>query len=236
MTDSPRLLLAFLIGTRCEGYSRARAARAIESSIRTTDRALGLLVELGAISKVRGGRKTPCTITVLVDLKTFIQRFVLRPKQRPRRHQHAVYPRMRFAVLTRDRFTCLYCGRRAPDVALQVDHIVPFSKGGETIPENLATACRDCNISKSDIELPGKVARYRNLTRYVAKVGALNAKNDALSGVLNLKVISKEREPPLMEVRTGTQNWGRWETERVDPGELMAFAAEHEARRLRLSA
>jgi 5-methylcytosine-specific restriction endonuclease McrA len=41
-----------------------------------------------------------------------------------------------------------YCGRRAPDVALEVDHIIPLSKGGTDKPSNLITACFECNSQK----------------------------------------------------------------------------------------
>lgn len=61
--------------------------------------------------------------------------------------------RVRFEVLKRDKFTCQYCGRQAPDVVLNVDHITPVSKGGTNDITNLITSCFDCNSGKSDIEL-----------------------------------------------------------------------------------
>jgi len=57
---------------------------------------------------------------------------------------------IRFKVLQRDHFTCVYCGRSAPDVTLEVDHIIPISKGGTDILSNLTTSCRDCNRGKSN--------------------------------------------------------------------------------------
>lgn len=54
----------------------------------------------------------------------------------------------RYAILERDKFTCQYCGRRAPGVALEVDHIVPLSKGGSDEPSNLVTTCFECNNQK----------------------------------------------------------------------------------------
>ena len=54
----------------------------------------------------------------------------------------------RFAVLKRDNFTCQYCGRKAPEVILEVDHIYPKSKGGKNEIDNYKTSCRDCNIGK----------------------------------------------------------------------------------------
>ena len=56
----------------------------------------------------------------------------------------------RFKILERDGFTCRYCGRKPPEVVLEVDHIVPKSKKGTGSLKNLITSCRDCNVGKSD--------------------------------------------------------------------------------------
>lgn len=61
--------------------------------------------------------------------------------------------KIRFEVFKRDRFTCQYCGRKAPDVILEVDHINPVCKGGKNSMTNLVTSCRDCNRGKGKIEL-----------------------------------------------------------------------------------
>lgn len=57
---------------------------------------------------------------------------------------------LRFEVFKRDSFTCQYCGNKAPDVLLEVDHIEPVSKGGTNDLLNLITSCKDCNYGKSD--------------------------------------------------------------------------------------
>jgi len=62
--------------------------------------------------------------------------------------------RLRFIVLRRDDFKCQSCGKSPannPGVVLHVDHIKPWSKGGETIEENLQTLCSKCNVGKSDL-------------------------------------------------------------------------------------
>lgn len=67
--------------------------------------------------------------------------------------------RLRFEILSRDKFTCQYCGRTPQDGAkLAIDHIIPFSKGGKTISENLITSCSKCNAGKGDIILGNKKA------------------------------------------------------------------------------
>ena len=62
---------------------------------------------------------------------------------------------LRFKVFQRDNFKCCICGRSpatTQGLELQVDHIKPWSKGGETTLDNLQTLCRDCNLGKSDLE------------------------------------------------------------------------------------
>jgi hypothetical protein len=56
----------------------------------------------------------------------------------------------RFDILERDDFTCRFCGRRAPETELEVDHLHPRSKGGSDEPSNLVAACRTCNQGKKD--------------------------------------------------------------------------------------
>lgn len=61
----------------------------------------------------------------------------------------AVSKRTRYEVLRRDGHTCQYCGEKAPNVTLHVDHVVPKALGGSDNPDNLVTACRDCNAGKA---------------------------------------------------------------------------------------
>ncbi|MEI7579883.1 MAG: HNH endonuclease [bacterium] len=70
-----------------------------------------------------------------------------------RRTSRSISDRLRFRILMRDGFTCAKCGRsplKERDVELHVDHIKPWSKGGETIPENLETKCSKCNLGKGN--------------------------------------------------------------------------------------
>ena len=62
--------------------------------------------------------------------------------------------RLRFIVLRRDHFRCCSCGAspaKDPAIELHVDHIFPWSKGGETVLENLQTLCSKCNGGKSNL-------------------------------------------------------------------------------------
>lgn len=61
--------------------------------------------------------------------------------------------KIRFEIFKRDDFKCVYCGRSSQEVVLEVDHINPVSSGGDASYDNLATACKECNIGKKDFLL-----------------------------------------------------------------------------------
>jgi len=65
----------------------------------------------------------------------------------------AIPKKTRFEILKRDSFTCQYCGRKSPDVVLNIDHITPVASGGTNAMSNLITSCFDCNSGKGKREL-----------------------------------------------------------------------------------
>ena len=76
--------------------------------------------------------------------------------------------RVRFEIFKRDLFTCRYCGKRPPDVLLEVDHVIPVAKGGANDDDNLVTSCDACNRGKSDVSLGNVVPAIDELTRLAA--------------------------------------------------------------------
>ena len=80
------------------------------------------------------------------------------PMEIPIRHKtkREVRAQMRYQILVRAHFRCRVCGRSPatdPAVQLHIDHIKPWSTGGETTPENLQTLCETCNAGKADSHL-----------------------------------------------------------------------------------
>jgi 5-methylcytosine-specific restriction endonuclease McrA len=74
---------------------------------------------------------------------------------KPNKHKtkREISERLRFRILMRDGFSCKSCGRspvKELGVELHVDHIIPWSKGGETVPDNLETKCEKCNLGKGN--------------------------------------------------------------------------------------
>ena len=57
----------------------------------------------------------------------------------------------RRALFARDGWRCVYCGTSGGRLTL--DHVVPRSRGGESVWENVVTACAPCNLRKGDRSL-----------------------------------------------------------------------------------
>lgn len=73
----------------------------------------------------------------------------------PLKTKRTVSDKLRYQILKRDHFKCCACGAspaKDPSIELHIDHIVPWSKGGETTLENLQTLCSRCNLGKSNSE------------------------------------------------------------------------------------
>jgi 5-methylcytosine-specific restriction enzyme A len=71
---------------------------------------------------------------------------VIKTKKRSR----SIPTSVRVDVLKKDNCRCVFCGATAQETQLQIDHIIPFSKGGSNDLSNLQTLCRECNRGKSD--------------------------------------------------------------------------------------
>ena len=121
---------------------------------------------------------------------------------------------LRFSVYARDKHRCQYCGRKPPEVELQIDHVHPVALGGENGIDNLLTACRDCNIGKGARD-PGlamasrprtpfeMVAEAANAARWWAEVSFCHACPD--SRALMWEIAAKA-EPEGVEIREGDRS------------------------------
>jgi hypothetical protein len=112
----------------------------------------------------------------------------------------AISKRLRFEILRRDNHACRYCGQSAPDVMLHVDHVVPVALGGADEPENLVTACVDCNTGKSSTPVDAAI---------VADVAA-----DALRWSRAMEIVATGRAVARQEARERQNEflalWCRW--------------------------
>jgi 5-methylcytosine-specific restriction endonuclease McrA len=88
----------------------------------------------GALHSERLELDRPCVIRLI--------RYVRIPRDVHRRKI------TRKAVLARDAYTCQYCGHETP--GLTVDHVIPRSRGGESVWENIVASCAPCNRRKGN--------------------------------------------------------------------------------------
>src|SRR6266487_3127041 len=54
----------------------------------------------------------------------------------------------RRALFARDSWRCVYCGTSGGRLTL--DHVVPRSRGGDSVWENVVTSCAPCNLRKGN--------------------------------------------------------------------------------------
>jgi 5-methylcytosine-specific restriction endonuclease McrA len=97
----------------------------------------------GALHSERLELARPCVIRLI--------RYVRIPRDVHRRKI------TRKAVLARDAYTCQYCGRQAS--GLTVDHVIPRSRGGESVWENIVASCAPGNRRKGN-RLPREVEMH----------------------------------------------------------------------------
>jgi HNH endonuclease len=113
--------------------------------------------------------------------------------------------RTRFELFKRDKFQCQYCGRKSPDVVLEIDHITPICQGGSDDPINLITSCWDCNHGKAGIPLQDVITGedpHDRAVMILERQRQLDEYN---------RVITEERERREAEV---WELWQFWQSER----------------------
>lgn len=101
-----------------------------------------------------GNTATKCEVVMDIDN---LNRFVVYLSEKIKFKKSAAGQRalmtskLRTSIKERDGYTCKHCGISAeqePHLLLEIDHIVPVSKGGLTTEDNLQTLCWRCNRSK----------------------------------------------------------------------------------------
>jgi hypothetical protein len=63
-------------------------------------------------------------------------------------------------IMGRDRHTCQYCGNAAEEI----DHVIPYSRGGPSREDNLVASCWRCNHKARDLVFESFIAKQRWLS------------------------------------------------------------------------
>lgn len=101
-----------------------------------------------------GNAGTQFTITMDIQM---LERFIgyidenIKMKKSATKQRRLMTPKLRNYIKERDNYTCMLCGNstlKEENLLLEIDHIIPISKGGLTEENNLQTLCWKCNRSK----------------------------------------------------------------------------------------
>jgi hypothetical protein len=69
---------------------------------------------------------------------------------KPDYHCRNIKPNIRQIVIERDKSRCRYCGKKLLNQEIALDHIIPYSMGGNNMIDNLVVSCTPCNSHKRD--------------------------------------------------------------------------------------
>jgi 5-methylcytosine-specific restriction endonuclease McrA len=90
-------------------------------------------------------------------------------------------------VFLRDGSRCQYCGKKFPTSELSLDHVVPRSRGGETVWENIVCACVACNVRKG-----GRTPQE--------------------AGITMVRRAERPKHSPLLAIKLGNPKYESWKT------------------------
>ena len=123
----------------------------------------------------------------------------------------------RFRILRRDGFACRYCGARAPDVLLEVDHLIPVSAGGGDDSTNLVASCEDCNRGKSAQLVPEILPEKALTALKIYAVLRSRFSGPADPSELSLLVANLGRHPAsaLLLITERVPTYGAWHREMI---------------------
>ncbi len=105
------------------------------------------------LSEQQGGSDVIHTISHRIQAPSIIvlKRYDRLPKQEIRFSRQSIFER--------DRFTCQYCGKCFETRDLNLDHVIPKDKGGQTTWENVVCSCITCNTRKAN-KLPAQARMF----------------------------------------------------------------------------
>lgn len=97
---------------------------------------------LGKVEIIENYDRSVSSVSLVIKVPAVVRllRFVNLNKRRP--------PLTRTNLLLRDSYQCQYCAKDLKKESATIDHVIPRSKGGKTVWENVVIACSRCNLKK----------------------------------------------------------------------------------------
>jgi len=104
----------------------------------------------------------------------------------------------RYNIFARDKNTCQYCGRNFPRHELNLDHIIPRSRGGTSTWENVVCSCHQCNRQKGGKTPEQARMRLITLPRKPAWTPPLN---------FSLREVIRKEWAPFLDFMVDVSYW-----------------------------
>jgi hypothetical protein len=111
----------------------------------------------------------------------------------------------RFRILKRDNFTCRYCGKKASEEQLHVDHVRPRILGGKDSDRNLVAACRPCNIGKGGIPLTPRLRSKKVQQKILFRIDSFLLNKVRMLGKKEYRNTTRQLEFIIKEYFRGNQ-------------------------------
>ena len=139
----------------------------------------------------------------------------------------AISKSIRFEVFKRDKFTCQYCGKSAPEAVLHIDHIQPVSHDGNNDITNLITACSECNMGKGARELSDDAV----IVKRKAQLDELQERREQLEMMMNWQsaLIDFENEEVENVAEIMDSMTPGWKTNEIGKSELRKLIRKYSA-------
>ena len=96
-------------------------------------------------------------------------------------------------LLERESYCCIYCGINASQAKMQIEHVIPKSKGGTDSLNNLVLSCEACNQAKGNQDVEAYLKNKPNVLRRVKAHLGISYKDAAHTNSIRLFVLSKLR-------------------------------------------
>lgn len=143
--------------------------------------------------------------------------------------RNIIPPSVRLKVLIRDGFRCTYCGATKEDDRLEVDHVIPVSRGGTDDIGNLVAACRRCNIGKGRNEVVDVVDSDKGV--YVRRLshGRFDGTGELVSPVPDVVLMNQAaRNWPQVIEEWGSKLREKWDCVEAIPAPVFVSVCEEE--------
>lgn len=144
---------------------------------------------------IRFARFTPLTKLALETAKFDMQKLE-NPDIRGVDYQHGRmfgYSDKKTYLLEREKGCCIYCGTHASKAKMEIEHVVPKSKGGTDSLNNLVLSCHACNQAKGNQDIQTYLKGKPSVLRRVKSHLGINYRDAAHTNSIRLYVMDKLR-------------------------------------------